>query len=52
MTFYRDDAVLPTLGQQFGEGLYLFQQDYVPMHKVRSIQKWFVEVGEEELDCP
>ena len=47
-----DDSVLPTLWQQFGEGPFLFQHDNVPMHKVRSIQKWFVEIGVEELDWP
>ena len=47
-----DDCVLPTLWQQFGEGPFLFQHDNVPMRKVRSIQKWFVEIGVEELDWP
>ena len=44
-----DDSVLPTLWQQFGEGSFLFQHD---MCKVRSVQKWFVEIGVEELDWP
>ena len=39
------DSVLPTLWQQFGEGPSLFQHDNAPMHKARSIQKWFVKVG-------
>ena len=47
-----DDSVLPTLWQQFGEAPFLFQHDNVPMHKARSIQKWFVEIGVEELDWP
>ncbi|XP_070962114.1 ataxin-2 homolog [Oncorhynchus clarkii lewisi] len=47
-----DDSVLPTLWQQFGEGPFLFQHDNAPVHKVRSIQKWFVELGVEELDWP
>ena len=47
-----DDSVLPTLWQQFGEGPFLFQHDNVPMHKARSIQKRFVEIGVEELDWP
>ena len=47
-----DDSVLPTLGQQFGEGPFLFQHDNAPVHKVRSIQKWFLEIGVEELDRP
>ena len=45
-------TILPTLWQQFGQGPYLFQHDIAPLHKVRSIQKWFVEIGVEELDCP
>ena len=47
-----DDSVLSTLWQQFGEGSFLFQQDNAPVHNARSIQKWFVEIGMEELDCP
>ncbi|KAM9473079.1 transcription activator BRG1-like [Salvelinus alpinus] len=47
-----DDSVLPTLWQQFGEGPFLFQHDNGPMHKARSIQKWFTEIGVEELDWP
>ena len=45
-----DDYVLPTLWQEFGEGSFLFQHDNAPLHKARSIQKWFVEIGVEELD--
>ena len=37
---------------QLGEGRFLFQNDSAPVHKVRSIQKWFVEIGVEELDWP
>ena len=33
--------MLPTLYQQFGEGPFLFQHDNAPVHKVRSMQKWF-----------
>ena len=47
-----DDSVLPTLWQKFGEGPFLFQHDHAPVHKVRSIQKQFVEIGLEELDWP
>ena len=47
-----DDSVLPNLWQRFGEGLFLFQHDNAPMHKARSIQKWFVEIGVEELNWP
>jgi hypothetical protein len=42
--------VLPTLWQQFGEDHFLFLHDNATMHKVRSIQKWFVEICVEELD--
>ena len=45
-----DDSVLPTLLQQFREGPFLFQHDNTPVHKMSSIQKWFVEIGVEELD--
>ena len=44
-----DDSVLPTLWQQFGDDPFLFQHDNA---KVRSIQKWFLEIGVEELDWP
>ena len=43
-----DDSVLPTLWQQFGEGPFLFQNDNALVHKVRSIQIWFVEIDVEE----
>ena len=46
------DTLVPTLWQQFGEGLFLFQHNNAPMHKARSIQKWFAEIGVEELDRP
>ena len=42
--------MLPTLCQQFWEGPFLFQHDRAG--KARSIQKWFVEIGVEELDWP
>jgi hypothetical protein len=44
--------MLPTLRQQFGEGPSLFQHDNAPMHKLRSKNKLFVEIGVEELDGP
>ena len=47
-----DYSVLPTSWQQFSEGPFLFQHDNAPEHKARSIQKWFVEIGVEELDWP
>ena len=37
--------VAPVWGRPF-----LFQHDKAPMHKARSISKWFVEIGVEELD--
>ena len=47
-----DGSMLPTLWQQFGEGPFLFQHDNAPMHKARSVQKWFVEIVVEELEWP
>ena len=47
-----DDYLLLTLWQQFVEGPFLFQYDNAPVHKVRSMQKWIVEIGVEELDWP
>jgi hypothetical protein len=47
-----DDSVVPTLWQQFGEGPFWFQHDSAPVHKARSIQKWFVEIGVEIFYCP
>jgi hypothetical protein len=55
VTAYNDilgDSVLPNLWQQFGEGPFLIQHDNAHVHKARSIQKWFVEIGVEELDWP
>jgi hypothetical protein len=40
------------LWQQFEEGPFLFQRDNAPVHKARSIQKWFVVISVEELDWP
>ena len=37
--------MLPTLWQKF-------QHDNAPVHKVRAIQKWLVEIDVEELDWP
>ena len=48
---FLDDSVLPTLWQQFREGPYLFQHADALLHKAKSIQKWFVEIGVEELAC-
>jgi hypothetical protein len=44
--------VLPTLWQHVGEGPFIFQHDNSLVLKVRSIQKWFVEISVEELDWP
>jgi hypothetical protein len=55
VTAYNDivyDSMLKTLWQQFEEGPFLFQHDKFPVHKERSIQKWFVEIRVEELDWP
>ena len=30
----------------------MFQHDNALVHKARSMQKWFVEIGVEELDWP
>ena len=45
-----DISVLSTSEQQFGEGLFLFLHDNAPVHKGRTIKKWFVEIGVEELN--
>ena len=50
--YFLDDSVLLTLWQQLGEGPFLFQKDNAPMRKAMSMQKWFVEIGVEELDWP
>jgi hypothetical protein len=49
---FPDDSVLPTLWQQFGEGPFLFQHDNAPVHKARSVQKWFVMISVEKFDWP
>ena len=33
-----DNSKLPTLWEQFGDGPFLFQHDYAPVHKARSIK--------------
>ena len=38
--------------RQFGEGPFLFQHDNAPVHQGGSLQKWFDEIGVEELDWP
>ena len=38
--------------QPFGEHSFLIQHEISPVHEVRSTGKWFVEIGEEELDWP
>lgn len=49
-TAYND--ILDDSVQQFGKGPFLFQHGNAPVHKARFIQKWFVEIGVEELDWP
>ena len=52
-SLYQDilnNAMLPTLWEQFGEGPFLFQHDCAPVHKARTIKTWFDEFGVEELD--
>ena len=46
-----DDSVLSTWEvPSIWEGPFLFKHDNAPFHKARSIQKWFGEIGVEELD--
>ncbi len=47
-----DNAILVRLWQHFGEGSFLFQHDYVPVHKSSSIKTWLDEFGVEEPDWP
>jgi hypothetical protein len=47
-----DNSVIPTFWQKFWECPFLFQLDNSPLHKAKSIQKWFVEICVEELDWP
>lgn len=48
-TAYNDILVLPTLWQQFVFVLFLIQHDNAPMHKVRSVNKWYSKFSLEEL---
>lgn len=41
-----DNAILPTVGQQFGEG----QHDCAPANKARTMMTSFDECGVEELE--
>ena len=47
-----DNSALSTLWQHFGEGPFLFQHDSDPVHKARSIQKGFLEIGVDALEWP
>jgi hypothetical protein len=47
-----NDILDDPLWEKFGENPFLFQHDNAPIHNTRSIQKWFIEVGVEELDWP
>jgi hypothetical protein len=51
-TMTLDDFVPTTLWQQFGGGPRLFQHGNAHVHKARSIQKCFFEIGVEEIDWP
>ncbi len=42
-----DNAMLPTLWEQFSKGPFLFQHDCAPVHKARSIKTWL-----DETDWP
>ncbi|XP_041640964.1 growth hormone-regulated TBC protein 1-A isoform X2 [Cheilinus undulatus] len=46
---FLDNAMLPTLWQQFEEGPFLFQHDCNPVHKARTVKTSLVEFGMEEL---
>ena len=37
-------------GNSLGKALSCFSITMPPVHKARSIQKWFVEIGVEEID--
>ncbi|CDQ98581.1 unnamed protein product [Oncorhynchus mykiss] len=39
-------------GNSLGKALSCFSMTNAPVHKARSIQKWFVKIGVEELDWP
>jgi hypothetical protein len=43
-----DDSMLPTLGNALSCSC--FSMTNAPVYKARCIQKWFVEIGVEELD--
>jgi len=36
----------------FVDGPFLFQHDFAPVHKARSIKTWLDECGVEELEWP
>lgn len=45
-----NNSMLPSLCQQYGEDPFLFQHGNAPVHKARSIKKWFSQLGVEELE--
>ena len=47
----RDDSVLPTLATIWGMPFPVSAWQST-VHRARSIQKWFIEIGVEELDWP
>ncbi|KAI4903142.1 hypothetical protein NFI96_006458, partial [Prochilodus magdalenae] len=46
-----DQSMFPTLWEQFGDGLFLFQYSCTPVHKASFMKTWRSESGVEELDC-
>ena len=36
-----DNSILPSLWQQFGIGLFLYQHDNASVHKAKVIASWF-----------
>ena len=47
-----DNFRIPSLWEQLGDDLFLFQHDCAPVHKARSMKKCMNEFGVEELDWP
>ena len=47
-----DNAMLPTLWEQFGEGPFLFQHDCAPVHKARTKTTWLDESWPQPHKAP
>ncbi len=45
-----DNAMSPTLWEQFGEDPFLSQHDCDPVYRTRPIKTWLDEFSVEELD--